>query len=222
MKDAAEQACSKLGISRLHPELMKLIGQLRYRYSYAQNVLRHSVECGYIAGMLAAELKLNVRVARRAGFLHDIGKAVSHERRAAHAMIGGGDGEEVGRGADGHQRDRRAPRRRAADHAIAHLVAAADAISSAPPGRAAGDARVVPESAGGPREDRLLVPGVERSFAIQAGREIRVFVEGARIADLDAVTLSRDIARKIEEELTYPGQIKVTVIRETRAVEYAR
>jgi ribonucrease Y len=222
MKEAAEQACAELGVTRVHPEIMKLLGQLKFRYSYAQNVLRHSVECGFVAGMLASELKLNVRTARRAGLLHDIGKAVSHEQEGGHAMIGGAIAKKCGEdpvvvNAISAHHDDEPPA-----HAIAHLVAAADAISSARPGAR----REMLESYLHRLEDLERIscsfPGVERSFAIQAGREIRIFVEGSKVADLEAVSLSRDIARKIEEELTYPGQIKVTVIRETRAVEYAR
>lgn len=222
IREAAEQACSELGVSRVHPEIMKLLGQLKFRYSYAQNVLRHSVECGFVAGMLAAELKLNVRLAKRAALFHDIGKAVSHEQEGGHAMIGGAIAKKHGEdpivvNAIAAHHDDEPP-----DHAIAHLVAAADAISSARPGAR----REMLESYMHRLEEleriSMSFPGVERSFAIQAGREVRVFVEGAKIADLDAITLSRDIARKIEEELTYPGQIRVTVIRETRAVEYAR
>ncbi|MBI2896988.1 MAG: ribonuclease Y [Deltaproteobacteria bacterium] len=222
IREAAEQACSELGVTRVHPEIMKLLGQLKFRFSYAQNVLRHSVECGFVAGMLAAELRLNVRLAKRAALLHDIGKAVSHEQEGGHAMIGGAMAKKLGEdpivvNAIAAHHDDEPPA-----HAIAHLVAAADAISSARPGAR----REMLESYMHRLEELERIsqsfPGVERSFAIQAGREVRVFVEGAKIADLDAITLSRDIARKIEEELTYPGQIRVTVIRETRAVEYAR
>lgn len=221
-REAAEQACAELGISRVHPEIMKLLGQLRYRYSYAQNVLRHSVECGFLAGMMAAELRLPVKVAKRAGLLHDIGKAVSHEQEGGHAMIGGAFAKRHGEdaivvNAIASHHDDEPP-----EHAIAHLVAAADAMSSARPGAR----REMLESYMQRLEDLEKIsnsfPGVERSFAIQAGREVRVFVEGAKISDLDTLHLSRQIARKVEEQLTYPGQIRVTVIRETRAVDYAR
>lgn len=222
IREAAEQACGELGVSRVHPEIMKLLGQLRYRYSYAQNVLRHSVECGFFAGLMAAELRLPVKVARRAALLHDIGKAVSHEQEGGHAMIGGAFAKKWGEdptvvNAIAAHHDDEPP-----ESTIAHLVAAADAMSSARPGAR----REMLESYMQRLEDLERIsnsfPGVERSFAIQAGREVRVFVEGAKLSDLDTIHLSRQIARKVEEELTYPGQIKVTVVRETRSVDYAR
>jgi len=222
VKDAGEQAILELGLARVHPEIVKMLGRLKFRYSYAQNVLRHSTECGFIAGMMAAELGLNQRKARRAGLLHDIGKAMTHEIEGSHAVIGAQfakkHGEEplVVNAIASHHEDE------APSSVIAHLVAAADALSGARPGAR----REMLESYVKRLEDLEGIcksfKGVQNSYAIQAGREVRVLVENDRINDTDAIMLSKDIAARIESELTYPGQIKVTVIRETRAVATAR
>ena len=222
VKEAGEQAILELGLARVHPEMVKLLGRLKYRYSYAQNVLRHSVECGFIAGMMAAELGLNQRKARRAGLLHDIGKAMTHEVEGSHAVIGAqfakkhGEEDLIVNAIGSHHEDE------PATSVIAHLVAAADALSGARPGAR----REMLESYVRRLEDLEKIcrsfNGVDKSYAIQAGREVRVLVESARINDNDAVMLSKDIAARIESELTYPGQIKVTVIRETRAQATAK
>jgi ribonuclease Y len=222
IREAGEQATFELGIHGMHPELVRLVGALKYRYSYAQNVWRHSIECGYLCGLMAAELGLNIKQARRAGLLHDIGKAVDHEVEGGHAVIGGalarkyGESPKVANAIASHHEDEEP------ESVLAHLVAAADALSGARPGAR----REMMESYIKRLEDLERIaksfPGVEKTYAIQAGREIRVMVEQTEITDEGALLLSREIAKKIERELTYPGQIKVTVIRETRAVEYAR
>jgi ribonucrease Y len=222
MREAAEQAMLELSITRVHPELVKLLGRLRYRYSYAQNVLRHSVECGFLSGLMAAELGLNVRQARRAGLLHDIGKAVSHEQEGGHAVVGGqlarkfGEDEVVSNAIACHHDDE--PCR----FILGHLVAAADTLSGARPGAR----REMLESYVQRLEELERISasftGVERAYAIQAGREVRVLVEPAEVSDAESALLAREIARKVEDSLTYPGQIRVTVVRETRAIDYAK
>jgi ribonuclease Y len=222
IREAGEQATFELGIHGMHPELVRLVGALKYRYSYSQNVWRHSIECGYLCGLMAAELGLNIKQARRAGLLHDIGKAVDHEVEGGHAVIGAtlarkyGESPKVANAIASHHEDEEP------QSVLAHLVAAADALSGARPGAR----REMMESYIKRLEDLERIaksfPGVEKTYAIQAGREIRVMVEQSEITDEGALLLCRDIAKKIERELTYPGQIKVTVIRETRAVEYAR
>jgi ribonuclease Y len=222
IKESAEQAILELGIGRLHPDLMRIVGQLRYRYSYAQNILRHSIEVGHMCGLLAQEMGLNPKQAKRAGLLHDIGKAVTHEMEGGHAVIGGQMARKAGEddlvvNAIAAHHDDEPPR-----SLLAHLTAAADAISGARPGAR----REMLESYVRRLEELEKIcagfKGVERSFAIQAGREVRVLVEPGEVDDLGAMNLSREIARKIESELAYPGQIRVTVVRETRAVDYAR
>jgi ribonuclease Y len=222
VREAGEAVIQELGVGRMHPDLVKTLGQLKYRYSYAQNILRHSAEVGHLCGLLAAELGANVRLAKRAGLLHDRGKAVTHEMEGGHAVIGaqfarkGGEDEMVVNAIAAHHDDE------PAKSVLAHLTAAADAISGARPGAR----REMLESYVRRLEDLEKIcagfKGVEKSFAIQAGREVRVLVEPGEVDDLGALALSREIARKIEDELAYPGQIRVTVVRETRAVDYAR
>ncbi len=222
VKDAGEQAILELGLARVHPEIVKMLGRLKFRYSYAQNVLRHSVECGFIAGMMAAELGLNQRKARRAGLLHDLGKAMTHEIEGSHAVIGAQFAKKhkeeplIVNAIASHHEDE------PAGSVIAHLVAAADALSGARPGAR----REMLESYVKRLESLEGIcksfEGVSESYAIQAGREVRVLVQNETISDNDAVMLSKDIAARIESELTYPGQIQVTVIRETRAVATAK
>jgi ribonucrease Y len=221
VKDAGQKAVMELGVHGIHPELVRLVGMLRYRYSYAQNVLMHSIECAFLAGALAGELGLNVKQARRAGLLHDIGKALTHEVEGSHAIIGGeiarryGESAKIVNAIAAHHEEVKA------ETILAPLVDAADAISGARPGAR----REVLESYAKRLEDLEKISnsfkGVERSFAVQAGREVRIIVDPGQIADDQTVFLARDIARRIEQEMAYPGQIKVTIIRETRASDVA-
>jgi ribonuclease Y len=222
IKEAGEQATFDVGVHGIHPELVKLIGRLKYRSSYAQNVLQHSREVSFLCGVMASELGLNVKRAKRAGLLHDIGKAVDHEVEGPHALIGSdlakkfGESNEVVHSIAAHHEE--VP----PGSTLAILVQAADTLSGARPGAR----QEMLESYVKRLEDlekiAMSFNGVSKSYAIQAGREIRIMVEGESVGDNQAFILAKDIARKIEKELTYPGQIKVTVIRETRAVDYAK
>lgn len=217
-----EAAAIELGMPDFHPEILRLLGRLQYRTSYGQNVLSHSKEVAWLAGHMATELGVNVRVAKRAGLVHDIGKSVDREMEGTHLTIGRdllrkyGETEDVIHAMECHHGDVDARTVEAV------LVTAADALSAARPGAR----REILESYLKRLEKLEGIAGefrgVQKAFAIQAGRELRIIVESEKLSDEDAVWLSRDIAKKIEAELTYPGQIKVTVIRETRAVEYAR
>lgn len=222
IKEAGEAAVFELGIHGVHPELVKLLGMLKFRTSFAQNVLTHSIEVGFLCGAMASELGMNEKLARRAGLLHDVGKAVSHEVEGSHAIIGADFSKKYGE-------DPRVVHAIAAHHedvpqetALAHLVDAADALSGARPGARSEVLESYIKRVEDLEKIATSFPGVGKAYAIQAGREIRVMVENESIDDNQANMLSRDIARKIEDELTYPGQIKVTVIRELRAVEYAK
>lgn len=222
IKEAGEAALLELGIHNVHPEIVKLVGTLKYRYSFAQNVMQHSIEVGFLCGMMAAELGLNEKKARRAGMLHDIGKAVSHEQEGSHALIGMEfakkyrEDPEIVHAIGAHHEDIQQ------ETALDCLVHAADALSGARPGAR----REVMETYMKRLEDLEKIAksfkGVEKSYAIQAGREIRVMVDTGEVSDAAAAVLAKDVAIKIEQEMTYPGQIKVTVIRETRAVEVAK
>ncbi len=221
IREAGQKAVIELGLHGVHQELVRLVGMLKYRYSYAQNVLGHSIETAFIAGGLAAELGLNVKQARRAGLLHDIGKALTHEVEGSHAIVGGeiarkyGESAKIVNAIAAHHEEVKA------ETILAPLVDAADALSGARPGAR----REVLESYAKRLEDLERISnsfrGVERSYAVQAGREIRVIVDPGTVPDDQASMLARDVARRIEQEMTYPGQIKVTVIRETRASEIA-
>jgi ribonuclease Y len=221
IKEAGEQAAFDLGVHGIHNELIKCIGQLKFRTSYAQNVLQHSIEVGFLCGIMASELGLNPKIARRMGLLHDIGKAVDHEVEGPHALIGSrlakkyNESPKVVHGVAAHHED--VP----PNSPYALLVQAADSLSGARPGAR----KELLENYIKRLEDLEKIAksfkGVANTYAIQAGRELRVIVESGMISDEDAMFLSRDLAKKIEESLTFPGQIKVTVIRETRAVEYA-
>ncbi len=222
IKEAGEAAAFELGVHGMHPELVKLLGMLKFRTSYAQNVLTHSMEVGYLCGIMAAELGVNEKLARRAGLLHDIGKAVSHEVEGSHAIIGADLAKKYGE-------DPRVVHAIAAHHedvpqetALAHLVDAADALSGARPGARSEVLESYVKRVEDLEKIATSFEGVGKAFAIQAGREVRVMVENDSIKDEQALVLCKDIARKIEDELTYPGQIKVTVIRELRAVDYAK
>lgn len=219
--EAGQQAVFEAGVRGLNPELVKLLGRLKFRYSYGENVLRHSVEVALLAGMMAAEIGANVEVAKTAGLLHDIGKALSHEVEGPHAHVGGevarkyGIPEPVYRAIEEHHDDE-------AGSPEAFIVAAADAISAARPGARKDTLESYVKRVAELEEVARSFPGVEKAYAVHAGREVRVMVQPERVDDATAAKLARDITRKIEESLTYPGQIKVVVIRETRAVEYAR
>jgi ribonuclease Y len=222
MQSAGEQAAYSAGVHGLRPELIKIMGRLKYRTSYGQNVLVHSVEVAQLAGMMAADLGINVNVARRAGFLHDIGKAVDRDVEGTHAAIGADlvkqwdKNPDVVKGVAEHHFDQ-------TETSIwGFLVSAADAISSARPGARRESLENYIKRLKALEEIANSFKGVDRSYAIQAGREIRILVRPEEIDDLGAMRLARDIVKKIEEGLDYPGQIKVTVLRETRATDYAR
>ena len=222
LREAGEQATFDVGVHGIHPELIKLIGKLKYRTSYAQNVLQHSIEVAFLCGIMAAELGLNVKQAKRAGLLHDIGKAVDHEVEGPHAMIGAdlakrhGENGKVIHAIMAHHEDV------APESVLDVLVQASDTLSGARPGAR----REMLETYVKRLEEIERISnsfrGISKSYAIQAGREVRIIVNSESITDDDSTLLCHDICRKIEKELSYPGQIKVTVIRETRAVDFAR
>jgi ribonuclease Y len=222
VKEAGEAAAYEAGVAGLHPKLLYILGRLRYRYSYKQNVLLHSLEVSYLSGALAAELGANVAVAKKAGLLHDIGKAVDHEIEGTHVKIGIRILEKFGLGQEVIEAMRCHHDEYPHSSLESYIVTAADAISAARPGARKETAEKYIKRM---EELEALVNSfgaVEKSFAIQAGREVRIFVNPEKTDDLGAMKLSRDIAKKIEEELKYPGEIKVIVFRETRAIEYAR
>ena len=218
---AGEQATFDAGVSGLDSELIRLLGQLKYRYSYGENVLKHSIEVSLLSGMLAAEAGANVQVAKMGGLLHDIGKAVTHEVSGPHAEIGAEIARKHGithssyRGLLEHHSD---------DHETVEsfLVATADAISASRPGARRESLELYVKRLKELEEVATSFNGVERVFAIQAGREVRVMVKPDDLTDVESAGLARNIAKKVEEDLVFPGQIKVTVIRETRNVEYAK
>jgi ribonucrease Y len=222
IREAGQKAIFDVGVHGVHPEIVKLLGRLKYRYSYAQNVLLHSIEAAFICGMMASELGLNEKQARRAALLHDIGKAVDHEVEGSHAIIGAelarkyGESPKIVNAIAAHHEDVKA------ETILAPLVDAADALSGARPGAR----REMMESYVRRLEELERITnsfkGVEKSYAVQAGREIRIMVQHDIVSDDEASRMARDIARKIETEMTYPGQIKVTVIREMRSVDYAK
>ena len=222
IREAGQKAIFDVGVAGVHPEIIKLLGRLKYRYSYAQNVLLHSIEAAFICGAMAAELGLNEKQARRAALLHDIGKAVDHEVEGSHAIIGAelarkyGESPKIVNAIAAHHEDVKA------ETILAPLVDAADALSGARPGAR----REMMESYTRRLEDLERIvnefKGVEKSYAVQAGREIRIMVQHEMVSDDEAARMARDVARKIENEMTYPGQVKVTVIREMRAVDYAK
>ena len=222
IKEAGEQAAFDLGVHGIHPEIIKLIGRLKYRTSYTQNVYLHSLEVAFLCGIMAAELGLNVKQAKRAGLLHDLGKAVDHEVEGSHAVIGAelarkyGETPKIVHAIMAHHEDEKP------NSILAILVQAADALSGARPGARREMMETYVKRLGDLERIATSFSGVQSSFAIQAGREIRVMVSSEQVTDDQSVVMARDIAKKIEAEMTYPGQIKVNVIRETRSVEYAR
>lgn len=222
LRDLGEKAQMEIGVHGIHPEILKLVGALNYRTSYTQNQYQHALEAAFIAGNMAAELGLNVKQARRAGLLHDIGKVLDASAEGSHAVIGADFAKKYGESPDivhairSHHDDEKP------ESVLAHIVTAADALSGARPGAR----KAMMESYVSRLTDIEAIvnsfEGVSRSYAISAGREIRVIVENEKVSDEQTVMLSRDIARKIEDEMSYPGTIKVTVIRETRAVGVAK
>jgi ribonuclease Y len=222
IRESGEQATFDVGVHGIHPEVIKLVGRLRYRTSYGQNVLQHSLEVSFLCGIMAAELGMDVKQAKRAGLLHDIGKAVDHEIEGSHAVIGAdlarkyGEQPEIVHAIAAHHEDEKP------DTVLAVLVQAADALSGARPGAR----REMLETYVKRLEDLERIgtsfSGVTSCFAIQAGREVRVMVSSDVVSDEQSHVIAKDIARKIEDEMTYPGQIRVNVIRETRATDYAR
>ena len=218
---AGEQATFDVGVSGLNSELVRLLGQLKYRYSYGENVLKHSIEVGLLSGMLAAEVGANVKVATLGGLLHDVGKALTHEVSGPHAEIGAELAQKHGVNHESylcileHHDDEHSSME-------SFLVASADAISASRPGARKESLEQYVKRLQELEDAALGFEGVERAFAIQAGREVRVMVKSGDVDDIQSASLARDIARKVEDELVFPGQIKVTVIRETRNVEIAR
>lgn len=219
---AGEEALQEMQLAHVAPEVATVLGRLRFRYSYTQNVLKHSIEVSHFMGMMAAELGLNVKVARRMGLFHDIGKALDHEIEGSHAIIGMeflkkfGEDKEVLNGVGCHHDE--VP----AESALAALVCVADALSASRPGARSETTEMYIKRLEQLEQIGTSFGGVESCYAVQAGREIRVVVEPGAITENEALALSRNIARKIETEMQYPGQIKVCVIRETRSVEYAK
>lgn len=222
IRTEGEEAALEVGVPGLHPELIKVLGRLKYRRSYGQNMLKHSVETALLAGMIAAELGANVDLAKKAGLLHDIGKALDFEVEGPHALIGADvvkqwdKSPEVARAVAEHHEDVEI------SSVESFIVATADAISGARPGARRESLENYLKRLETLEAVARSFPGVEKTYAIQAGREMRIMVKPEEIDDLQSMRLSRDIAKKIEESLSYPGQVKVTVIRETRAVDYAK
>ncbi|HJR97056.1 MAG TPA: ribonuclease Y [Actinomycetota bacterium] len=222
VRRAGEDAVTEVGMTDIHPEMVRLLGRLQYRTSYGQNVLRHLVESAHIAGSLAAEIGVDPTVVKRGAFLHDIGKAVTHEVEGSHAIIGAeiarrmGESQEVVHCIESHHGE---VEQRTIDAVLAQI---ADGISGGRPGARRESLETYVKRLERLEEICMAHPGVVKTFAMQAGREVRVMVEPVDVDDIQAQVIARDIAKEVEEELQYPGQIRITVVRETRATEYAR
>ncbi|MDQ3432418.1 MAG: HDIG domain-containing protein, partial [Actinomycetota bacterium] len=219
---AGEDALVELGITDMHPELTTLLGRLRYRTSYGQNVLKHLVESAHLAGVMASELRLDREVMKRCALLHDVGKALTHEVEGSHALVGAemarryGESDDVVHAIEAHHNEVEARTVEAV------LTQAADAISGGRPGARRESIEAYVKRLERLEQIALGQQGVEKVFAMQAGREVRVMVLPDAVDDIQAQVIARDIAKQVEEELTYPGQIRVTVVRESRAIEIAR
>ena len=222
IRETGEKASFDVGVHDIHPDIINMLGSLKYRTSYSQNVLQHSMDVAYLTGMMAAELKMNVKEAKRAGLLHDIGKAIDHKVEGTHAAIGAdyakrfGENPRIVQAIATHHDDGRN------NTLLGVLVQAADTLSAARPGARREMLATYVKRLEELEKIAQSFSGVDKCFAIQAGREIRILVENEKISDNDAVMLCKDVIKKIEAELTYPGQIKVTVIRETRVSDYAK
>jgi ribonuclease Y len=222
IRETGEKASFDCGVHDIHPEIINMLGALKYRTSYSQNVLQHSIDVAYLTGLMAAELKMNIKEAKRAGLLHDIGKAVDHKIEGTHAAIGAdfakrfGESPRIVQAIATHHDDGRN------NTLLGVLVQAADTLSAARPGARREMLETYVQRLEELEKIAHSFNGVDKCFAIQAGREIRIMVENEKISDNDTVMLCNDIIKKIENELTYPGQIKVTVIRETRVSNFAK
>ncbi len=222
IREEGETATLEVGVHGIHPELVRLLGKMKFRTSYGQNVLKHSIEVSLLCGLLASEIGLDVRIAKRAGLLHDIGKSIDHEVEGSHVQIGADlcrkykESAVVVNAVEAHHGD-------VEPHSlIACIVQAADAISAARPGARKENLETYTNRLKQLEDITNEFKGVEKSYAIQAGREIRIMVVPEVINDADMILLARDISKKIEAELQYPGQIKVNVIRESRVTDYAK
>lgn len=219
---AGEEAVFKVGLPPLHPEIVRLLGRLKYRHSFSQNILDHSMEVAFLAATMAGELGLDIMTAKRAGLLHDIGKAVNHEVEGAHAIIGAdlvkryGESDEVVNSVAAHHHE--VP----PTYTLAAIVSAADAMSASRPGARSETMATYLKRLEGLEKIGMAQPGVEKCYAVQAGRELRVLVQPDQTTEDQAFMLARQLAHRIEDELQYPGQIRITVIRETRCVEFAK
>ena len=222
IREEGEAATLEVGVHGIHPELVKLLGKMKFRTSYGQNALKHSIEVAHLSGLLAAEMGLDVRIAKRAGLLHDIGKAVDHEMEGTHIQLGVDlcrkykESAVVINAVEAHHGDVEP------ENLIACIVQAADAISAARPGARRETLETYTNRLKQLEDITNSFEGVDKSFAIQAGREIRVMVIPEKVTDADMVLMARDISKQIEAELEYPGQIKVNVVRESRAIDYAK
>jgi ribonuclease Y len=222
IKEEGERATFEAGVSGLHPELIKLLGRLRYRTSFGQNALQHSKEVAFLLGVMASEMGLDMKMARRIGLLHDIGKAVDHQVEGTHAKLGGelarkfNEPVDVVAAIESHHEEVESK------SVFSVLAIAADAISATRPGARRETLETYIKRLEKLESIANMFKGVEKSYAIQAGREIRVIVQPEKVSDNDSLNMAREIRKKIEEGMEYPGQIKVSVIRETRAIEYAK